>query len=241
MSPLSNIEIANRGEGVYKILRNNIVNLNLKPGSILKLKELAEKLSVSRTPIREALIRLEKEGLVKVIPQVGTRISLIDPIRVEEEKFIRLALEEKVIESLQENCIKDILPQLEEALERQKEYIEKDQPLSFLEWDDNFHKSLFYGINKKMSWELVKSNSGHYRRLRIIALWDQEIIKKALEEHTEIYHSLKENRIAKIKDMIHSHLSNITEQSKKLMSRFPDYFKTENSEENTLDIETIEL
>jgi DNA-binding GntR family transcriptional regulator len=97
--PYENAPSHTIGDGVYFTLRKNIVNLNLKPGEPLNVKSISEKLGVSRTPVRDAFIKLEKEGLVDVFPQKGTSVSRIDLRRVDEEKFIRESLEEKAAPS----------------------------------------------------------------------------------------------------------------------------------------------
>ena len=76
-------------DNVYSALRVSIINLNLAPGTAISETEVSLKFQVSRTPVREAFIRLSKEGLVEVIPQKETLVSLIDPIRVKQEFFLR--------------------------------------------------------------------------------------------------------------------------------------------------------
>ena len=71
-----------RGESnqdkIYLQLRGEMMTLALKPGEVLRAQELAEHLGVSRTPVREAFIRLQRDGLVNILPQRETAVSLID-------------------------------------------------------------------------------------------------------------------------------------------------------------------
>ena len=78
---------------VYRVLKNNIMSLQLKPGQVLSELDLANKLEVSRTPIREVLIKLKGEKLIEVKPQTGTYVSLIDWKLVGEAIFVRCTLE----------------------------------------------------------------------------------------------------------------------------------------------------
>ena len=89
----------NVSETVYNILRRNIINLNLVPGSQISEKEISEKMNVSRTPVREAFIKLSKEALVSILPQKGTFVSKIDLSRVQEERFLRETIEFSVMEN----------------------------------------------------------------------------------------------------------------------------------------------
>ena len=79
------------GPQIYQFLLNAIVTVRLSPGIGLKEKEVIKRLGVSRTPIREALLRLEDEGLVQIFPQSGTYVSKIKIEAVLESQFIREA------------------------------------------------------------------------------------------------------------------------------------------------------
>ena len=82
---------------VYSLLHHLIVHCVLPPGSPIREKDLSEQMEVSRTPIREALLQLEKEGLVEIYPQSGTRISKISMEEVCESHFIREAMESATV------------------------------------------------------------------------------------------------------------------------------------------------
>src|SRR5690554_1967767 len=98
-----NIEIAGQKEGrsigdyVYEVLKINIINLKMPPGRQISEKEISVLLKVSRTPVREAFIKLSREGLLYVLPQRGTYISYIDMDAVEDARFIRESLEKSVL------------------------------------------------------------------------------------------------------------------------------------------------
>ena len=81
----------------YRILRNAIMYLELKPGQAISEVELAEALNISRTPIREVLTQLKEENLVEVIPQVGTYVTKINLQLIEEAAFMRYILEKEVL------------------------------------------------------------------------------------------------------------------------------------------------
>ena len=79
----------------YRVLKDNIMSLELRPGELLSELDLAQKLQVSRTPIREVLIKLKSEKLIEVKPQTGTYVSLIDWKLIEQAIFMRYNLEKK--------------------------------------------------------------------------------------------------------------------------------------------------
>ena len=88
-SPTNKAQDSSIRENVYRVIRENITSLQLAPGTTVSTQELAAKLQVSRTPVREAFIRLQKEDLVEITPQKGTMVSRIDLTRAEKERFIR--------------------------------------------------------------------------------------------------------------------------------------------------------
>src|SRR5690554_1963253 len=80
-------------EEIYRTLREEILSLRFKPGEELNLQVLCDQLQVSRSPVRDALMRLASDNLVDIFPQRGTRVSLINLREVEEERFLRKSLE----------------------------------------------------------------------------------------------------------------------------------------------------
>src|SRR3954464_15447671 len=85
---------------VFERLRGMIIELELPPGSPLSRAPLAEQFGVSSTPIRDALMRLEEEGLVEVFPQYATVVSRIDVHRAQQAHFLRQALELEIVRAL---------------------------------------------------------------------------------------------------------------------------------------------
>src|SRR5699024_9920454 len=85
-------------EYALRNLKDNIIHLELKPGSMVSENELAAQMGLSRTPVREALMELSKVRLVDVYPQRGSAVALIDYDPVEEARFMRSVLEGAVVE-----------------------------------------------------------------------------------------------------------------------------------------------
>ena len=81
-----------REDRMYDVLRADILDLKLRPGLVFSIKDVCDAYEVGRTPVREALIRLSKEGLITFLPQRGTMVSRIDFQRADNERFLRLSL-----------------------------------------------------------------------------------------------------------------------------------------------------
>ena len=89
-----------REEWVYESLKSDILDLRLKPGQLLKETEICEKFGVSRTPVRDAFKRLEREGLLEIRPHIGTFVSRIDLHTVSDILYIREVLEFSILSDL---------------------------------------------------------------------------------------------------------------------------------------------
>ena len=116
-SPTNKAQDNSIRENVYRVIRENITSLQLAPGTTVSTQELAAKLQVSRTPVREAFIRLQKEDLVEITPQKGTMVSRIDLTRAEKERFIRESLETAILPLFLQNCTEPDLKELELLIE----------------------------------------------------------------------------------------------------------------------------
>ena len=110
----------------YRVLKDNIMSLELKPGELLSESDLSDKLSISRTPIREVIMRLKGEHLIEVKPQAGTYISLIDKELINEAIFMRKLLEKEVLRVACSELSDELFMELEKNLFAQKLVLDKD-------------------------------------------------------------------------------------------------------------------
>jgi len=215
----------NSGDYVYFTLLKNIVNLNLKPGEPLNVKNISEQLNVSRTPVRDALIKLAKEGLVDVFPQKGTSVSKIDLRRVQEEQFLRQSLEVRAVTIFMQEHQPSHLASLEEYIQKQTEALETKDYLSCLYYDDEFHHVFFDAIDKNMCWETIQSLSGHYRRVRLVSIWDIDIFAGVINEHKRMLENIAAGNIDAVRQLFLEHSSKLVKEVEALSEKYPEYFK----------------
>ena len=157
----------NSRDYAYRLIREMIVNMDLEPGSKVSETELAELLGVSRTPVREALIDLARNGAVTIQPQKGTFISLIDPLLVEEARFLRLTIEKEIVSLLCEDEYQAKIHLLEDSISLQEFYLNQGNYEKFLELDDELHQKFFQLTNKTRIYSLMKGLNIHFDRARI--------------------------------------------------------------------------
>jgi len=218
----------------YKILKRNIFELNLKPGSELSEKVIGEKLGMSRTPIREALILLKHDQLIESIPQKGTFVTKISAQKVLEAKVLRVALEtaafERVVEALDEEFIED----LRTNIKMQRIYCEGNRNyLEFHKMDNDFHKMIFEKAGIPGLWELALNGTGHYQRVRVLNAKNKTSDISVVKEHEEILEALEKKDIDKLRGMLEHHLGRTLLKLKKLEAENPEYFEVK--EEMTKD------
>ncbi len=207
-----------------RMIKNNIIMLNLKPGSIVSENELASELGLSRTPVREAFIELNKTQIVEIYPQKGSYISKVCPSLVEEARFLRLVLENAMVELACQCATKNDLALLEENLKLQEFYLENYSPDKLLEMDNQFHKYIFQICNKMQTYYLMDSMMAHFDRVRSMSLHTVKDIK-IVEDHRKIVEAIKEKNKENGIAFMTKHLSRYQIDKDEIIKKYPDYFK----------------
>jgi len=129
-------------ERVHHVLREAIVSLDLRPGTALDKPAIAAKLGVSRFPVGEAMNRLAAEGLVEIVPQSGSRVTLIRLADARENMFLRRAIEVAAVRALAEAAGADLIEALLQNLHYQAAAIESGDEAGFHGFDLGFHALL---------------------------------------------------------------------------------------------------
>ena len=156
---------------VYGEMRERIIALTLRPDTILVRSELADRFGVSQSPVREAILRLEQDGLVISYPQSRTLVTRIDPARVREEHFLRTAVECEVVRRLAEAGDPEALKTARGFLKMQEALVDDmDQVDLFKQLDEAFHAALFAGVNQTNLHQHIQARCGHLARLRTLDL-----------------------------------------------------------------------
>ena len=170
-----------------RVLKDNIVEMELEPGAMVSENELAAQMGVSRTPVREALMDLAKCRVVDVLPQRGSRIALIDYALVEEARFARLVLETAILDQVCERATPADLAQMRQNVRLQMMTQEPDMGGSFslMELDNAFHEMLFRIAQKENTYAMLGSMTIHFDRVRNLAL---NVVKdtKIISDHQAI-------------------------------------------------------
>lgn len=192
---------------VYRVLKHNIVYYKLAPGAQINETELTALLGVSRTPVREALLKLKNEHLVDIKPQSGTKVSLIDGRAAMEAKFIRHDLEPRVYLEASDRITEEGLQRLRENLQLQKLAIQAPvNYVRFNELDDEFHRMAYEIAGRLLTWEIISSVSASNDRIRYLSVISRDInAQKSYEIHTAIFSALEQRDRAALTELVRDH------------------------------------
>jgi DNA-binding GntR family transcriptional regulator len=211
-------------EEIYRTLREEILSLRFKPGEELNLQVLCDQLQVSRSPVRDALMRLASDNLVDIFPQRGTRVSLINLREVEEERFLRKSLEESAVKKLIYQGKEIHWNEMRQIIESQQEAQKTNDFVAFLAADDAFHRTIFEAIGMLRIWQIIEAQGGNYHRIRLLSFYEKNVISHIIDEHTNMVDALKNKRLEELLDLQNNHLSKLLQETEIIVARYPHYF-----------------
>lgn len=173
------------GEQVYEIIRSQILNMELPPGTRLKDSELAQSLGISNTPVREALRRLEETELVETLPRRGTFVRRLSPREAEGLYEVREALETLAIRLAATRASDELLAEIFEAAQLHVEAVQRDAVNEFLEYDRRFHRLIAQGADNPILASMLTSLAD---RIHIIRRMDlgRRVDEMSGQEHHNV-------------------------------------------------------
>ena len=216
-----------------RVLKDNIIRLELEPGCMVSENELASLLGLSRTPVREALIELSKVDIVEIYPQKGSRIALIDPGLVEQSYFIRETLECEVVKDVCHKAAPSDLEQLRSSLRAQDLLVQTASSggtavsaAAFFDLDNQFHRLLYEIAGKEMVYRLIQAVMIHFDRIRSLMI-NSAKPQFIILQHKDILKSIEEQDDYLAAALVRKHLNSFRDIQSRLYEEHPSYFKTE--------------
>ncbi|MDE6909304.1 MAG: GntR family transcriptional regulator [Lachnospiraceae bacterium] len=193
---------------VFKTLRQEILTGKLKPGERLMEIQLANKLGVSRTPIREAIRKLELDGLVIMIPRRGAEVAQITLKDLKDVMEVRCALDVLAIELACERMGRDERNKLYQACENFREAVKTKDTRKLAEADVAFHDAIVLSTGNTRLIQLVSNLSEQMYRYRFEYLKDATSHEMLQQEHMEMYQSILKKDKAAAASVVRKHINN---------------------------------
>jgi DNA-binding GntR family transcriptional regulator len=209
---------------IYDRLRQLIVELRLRPRQSLSKTELAKRFGISETPVREALLRLEEEGLVVIKPQSGTYVAPIDVDRAAEARFLRVSVEIEVVKQLCRKVEEQQLSELRAILAAQRFLSECDDREGFSREDSAFHEAMYRMVGIGGLWRSVRSMRAHLTRLRTIDIPQPGTMTSIIAEHEAIFEAIRARDAVDAEAAVRRHLSGTVSPIETLKAKYPEYF-----------------
>lgn len=195
-------------EIVFETLREAIINTVLKPGERLMEIQLAEEMGVSRTPVREAIRKLELEGFVVMIPRKGAYVAGISMKDIADVFEIRAALEGLAAGLAAERITDEELEQLERILVKIGECVKNNDLEKLIDVDTEFHDTLFKATRNERLAQIVSNLREQIQRFRTASLATPGRMKYAFDEHKKIVEALSERNVELAQALAREHIEN---------------------------------
>ncbi|MDI6871866.1 MAG: GntR family transcriptional regulator [Bacillota bacterium] len=195
-------------ELVFESLREAIIQGRLRPGERLMEIQLAEELGVSRTPVREAIRKLELEGLVLMIPRKGAYVSQLSMKDIADVFEIRRALEGLAARLAAERATDEEIDRLERALVKISEVAEIDDLDGAVALDTDFHEELMKASHNSRLSQLVSNLREQIQRFRLTSLSYPGRVKVAVEEHRKIVDAIASRDAELAQNLAYEHIEN---------------------------------
>lgn len=196
---------------VFHTLRQAILRGELKPGERLMEIQLANKLGVSRTPVREAIRKLELEGLVLMIPRKGAEVAEITEKSLKDVLEVRRALEELAVKIACERMDGGQIDELKEAAEEFERTLQSGDVTKYAEADMQFHDVIYLATENQRLIQLLNNLREQMYRFRVEYLKKKECHGKLLAEHQELIRDIENRDKDAASRMVCTHIDNQVE------------------------------
>lgn len=210
---------------VYDTLRQKIVSLDFPPGTPLSRNALAKEFGVSLTPLREAMQRLEEDGLIRIMPQSGTVVKRIDVTQLQETQFLRVAIETEVVRRLALDADEDTVAKARTVVQLQETLLGNTRQIEmFNELDRAFHRTLFAGVGMTNLQQMLLRRLGHLTRCQRLDLPSEGKMAEIVDHHGRILDGISAGDPTAATEAMRSHLSGTISRLDTLRAAYPEYF-----------------
>jgi len=205
---LEPLRIPTVADTVFEELHQQILSLDLAPGTRMSEIEVAKAFGVSRQPVRDAFYRLSQLGFLLIRPQRATVITKISEAAVLRAKFVRTALEIACLRAAIEAITDDQIKDLDELINEQKAAVKADERQLFHTLDDTFHRRMCEISGHDYVWALIREQKAHMDRVRFLSLASGA--QAALDDHVSIMGAVRKRDGKQAEALMTAHLGRIS-------------------------------
>ena len=222
---------ASTSQAAYREIKEQILHLELPPGTPISEIDTAAKYHISRTPVRDVFKALESEGLLEIKPHIGTFVSLIDLDMISDILYMREVMEQAIFRDLAAAYDKSQEFRIQLVLKEQKEIIESGLPVpemsrAFIVADNRFHHTLYELAGKKNIITFFNAINSQYERFRtFINLGGKDDLLRLYHDHTAIWECISTQDYDSLRDRISHHIYDGFNASALEVHKHPEYFK----------------
>ncbi|WP_221568369.1 GntR family transcriptional regulator [Alkalihalobacillus sp. TS-13] len=215
-------------ESVFRQVRKDILNHSLKPGDKIIEADLADQLGVSRTPVREALHRLEQEGLVEIHPRKFCLVKGVTSDCIKEIHLIRSQLEPLAARYAVDHLTDDELHYLKMLIRQSEKYAETLDVESLMRVNDEFHQTIIKASKFTRIIKILENMHDYVVSFRYSFMSRKGLVNRSIKEHHEIYEALANRDKEAVQKAVSNHLKGISEYEEVVL----EDLETELVEEN---------
>lgn len=217
---------------VHALLRRLIVGVQFLPNQIISDREIASQLGISKTPVREAIIRLEDEGLVRVVPKSRTYVVPISLERFHEGYYMRKHLELAAARDAARHRTFEDACRLEAFLTKQRDAAESQAYWDFFQLDEQFHATIFRAAGVAGVWEMVNAAKVEIDRVRSLkVVFGVRNLERVIRDHAAIARAIVDHDVEAVEEATQIHMGSIETKIADLTAdkEFWDFFERVNS------------
>ena len=211
IKPIQNVP--DLSERAYYSIKDAIVTFKVRPGEILTTGGLAEQLNISRTPVREALLRLQFDGFVTLLPQKGAEVKSITAEDIMEIYELRIVLESYATKVAIVRLTDSELDNLESIMSKAEEAFQRGEGKFASDTARELHNVIINKVNNNRMRRLLDDLDDHYKRIRIVSSLIPGRLEKSFEQHKDIVAALKVRDSGLAEQAMADHLLSVRDET----------------------------
>ena len=216
--------VTKNSDVVYRDLRRAIIAMELTPGTPIVEKEITERYGISRTPVREAVLKLAEDRLVDVVPKSGTFVARIPLTILREALVARRALEEVTVRAATARASESQLMQLRAIIQRQQEMADRGDEQAFHRADEDFHAEIATAGRFPGIWDMIQQIRIQVERYRRLTLPQKGRMQLVVGEHNAVLEAMAARDSDKAVLRMHEHLNKLHLDISVFRDLWPEFF-----------------